>query len=77
MERLSRYVTGPNHAEFRLLTVARRSSCESHKVVVLVPHLVVGLVLQVRDAEKFPQAFADSFDSFFSESGSRVHFSQL
>ena len=45
--------------------------------VDLVPHLVVGLVLQVGDTEKFPHALDfKSVDPFFSESASRVHVSQ-
>ena len=37
------------------------------------PHPVVGLVLQVGDAEKFPQAFGfESLIPFFSESASRT-----
>ena len=37
-----------------------------HKEVDLAPHPVVGLVLQVGDAEKFPCAFGfESLDPFF------------
>ena len=42
----------PNHANFRLLAVARRT----HNGVDFAPHPVVGLLLQAGDAEKFPQA---------------------
>ena len=39
-----------------------------HKEVDLASHQVVGHVLQVGDAEKFPQAFGfESLDSFFSQ----------
>ena len=41
------------------------------------PHPVVGLVLQVGDAEKFPQTFGfEGLDPFLSESASRVHVMQ-
>ena len=44
----------------------------------LAPHPVVGLVLLVEDAEKFPQAlgFESMNPFFFSESSGRVHVSQ-
>ena len=47
----------PNHESFRLLI----ESCQkrflwTHKEVDLAPHLVVGLVLQVGNTEKFPHA---------------------
>ena len=46
------------------------------KEVDLAPYPVVGLLLQVGDAEKFPQAVGcESLDSF-TESASRVHVSQ-
>ena len=38
----------------------------THKEVDLVPHPAVGLVLQVGDTDKFPQALAfESLDPFF------------
>ena len=44
-------------------------SCQilwTHKEVDLAPHLVVGLVLQVGDRKKFPQALGfESLDPFF------------
>ena len=40
----------PDHASFRLLTVARRGSCGPTRKLIL-------LVLQIGDAEKLPQAF--------------------
>ena len=37
-----------------------------YKEVDLAPHPVVGLVVQVGDAEKFPQAYCfESLDHFF------------
>ena len=52
LERLSWRMIRPNHANFRLLTVARRT----HNGVDFAPHPVVGLLLQAGDEEKFPQA---------------------
>ena len=41
----------------------------AHKKIDLAPHPAVGLVLQVGDAEKFPQALVfDSLDPFFGVS---------
>ena len=41
----------------------------THKEIDLVPHSVIGLVLQVGDAEKFPQALVfESLDPFFGVS---------
>ena len=61
-------MTCPKQASFCLLTVARRSSC-GPKEVDLAPHPVVGLVLQVGDTEKFPQALGyESQDPFFTVS---------
>ena len=50
-----------------------------HKEVDPAPYQVVGrLVLQVGYAEKFPHAFGfEGLDSFYGESASRVHASQL
>ena len=44
----------------------------THKEVDLAPHPVVGLVLQVGDAEKFPHALGFESLDLFSESASRV-----
>ena len=47
-----------------------------HKEIDLTPHPAVGLVLQVGDAEKFPQALGfESLDSFFQSqhAGSMFH----
>ena len=61
-------MTHPNHASCCLLTVARRFLW-TKKEVDLAQHPVVGLVLQVGDAQKFPQAFGfKSLDPFFSVS---------
>ena len=55
LERLSWCVTCPSHASFRLLTVVRRGSCgPTRKVTLLRP--IDGVVLQVADTKKFPQA---------------------
>ena len=49
----------------------------TRKEIDLVPHPVVGLLLHVGDAEKFPVALSfESLDPFFSESARRVHVSQ-
>ena len=56
------------------MTAAKRGSC-GHQVVDLAPHPVVGLVLQVGNGEKFPQAFGFAgLDAFFgvSKQGPRV-----
>ena len=47
-------VTCPNHASFHLITVARRDACGPTRKLIL-PRPVVGLVLHVVNAEKFPQ----------------------
>ena len=67
LERLSWRVTYLNHARIRLLTVAGRDSYGLiHKDVDRAPHPVVGLVLQVGDAEKCPQAPGfENLDPFF------------
>ena len=54
------------------VTVARRSSCGLIRKSIPLAHPVVGLVLQVGDAEKFPQALGfESLDPFLrvSEQG--------
>ena len=48
-------MTWPDHASFRLLTVARRRFSGIHEALDQAPHIVIGVVLSVRDA-KFPQA---------------------
>ena len=49
----------------------------THEEVDFAPHPVVGLVLQVGDVEKFPQALGfESLDPFFSETANRVRVSQ-
>ena len=46
----------------------------AYKAATIALHPVVGLVLQVRDAEKFPQALG--FEGLIFFSGSRVSVSQ-
>ena len=47
----------------------RRRFLWTHKEVDLASHLVIGLVLQVEDSEKFPQALRfESLDPFFLQS---------
>ena len=47
----------------------------AYKAATIALHPVVGLVLQVRDAEKFPQALGfKSLDPFYSESASMSMF---
>ena len=55
LERLSRRVTCPNHARSRRMTVQKKFLWVPRDAD-LARHPVVGLVLQVGDAEKFPQA---------------------
>ena len=50
LERLSRRAKCPNHASFRLLTVARSGSCGPTRKLILLHTQSL-----VRDAEKFPQ----------------------
>ena len=58
-------MTCPSHASFRLLTVARRGSWGSTGKFDLAPHPVVGVVLQVEDAETFPLALGfENLDPF-------------
>ena len=46
----------PEPCKYPSLDSCQKRSVWSHKEVDLAPHPVVGLVLQVGDAEKFPQA---------------------
>ena len=65
----------PEPCEFQSLDSCQKRFLWTHKGVDLAPHPVVGLVLQVGDAEKFPQALGfESLDPFYSESASRVHY---
>ena len=59
-------LTCPNRASFRrFFTVARRRLLWTYKEADLTPHPVVGLVLPVGDAEKFPQVLGfESLDPF-------------
>ena len=71
-------MTCPNHASFYLLTVARRGSCgpKTEKEVDLAP--VTGLVLQAKDAEKFPQALGlKILDPFLSRQGVSMYYTKL
>ena len=68
----------PELCTFLSVDSCQRSFSWTHKNVDLALHPVVGFVLQVGDAEKFPQALG--FESmnrfFFPESGNRVLVSQ-
>ena len=59
----------PEPCKFPSLDICQKSFLWTHKQVDFSPHPVVGLVLQVGDVEKFPQAFGfeglDLFPSFF------------
>ena len=64
-ERLSLRATCPNHASFRSPNSCQKRFLWIHKGDDLAPHLFVGLVLEVRDAEKFPQALGfEGLDPF-------------
>ena len=55
----------PEPCQFPSLDNYQKRSLWTHKEVDLAPHPVVGLVLQVGDAEKFPQALClDSLNPF-------------
>ena len=68
----------PELCKFPFLDSCQMRFMWTYKEVDLAPHPVVGLVLQVGDTEKFPQALGlGSLDPFFfSESASRVRVSQ-
>ena len=56
----------PETGKFPSLDSCQEKLLWTHKEVDLAPHPVVGLVLQVGDTEKFPQALGyKSLDSFF------------
>ena len=56
----------PDPCKFPSLDSCQNRFLWSHKEVDLAPHPVVGLVLQVRNAEKFPQALDfEGLDPFF------------
>ena len=63
----------PEPCKFPSLDICQKRFLWTHMEVDLVPHLVVGLVLQEEDAERFQ---VESLDPF-SESASRVKVSQL
>ena len=75
-EKLLWRVTCPNHASFRLSIVARRGFWGVNEEVDLAPHTVVGLVLQVGDAEHLRHLVSNA-SVLSSESASRVHVTQL
>ena len=68
----------PEPCKFPSLDSCQKRFLWTHNEVDLAPHLVVGLVLQVGDMEKFLHALGlESLDLyFFPESLSRVHVSQ-
>ena len=68
----------PEPCKFPSLYNSQKRFLWTRKEVDLAPHPVVGLVLQVGDAKKSPQAlgFERLNSSFFSESASRIHVSQ-
>ena len=56
----------PEPYKFRSLDSCHKRFLRTHKEVDLASHPVVGLFLQVGDAEKFPQALGfKSLDPFF------------
>ena len=56
----------PEPCKFPSLDGCQKRFLWTHKAVDLAPHPVVGLVHQVGDAEKFPQALGfESLDPFF------------
>ena len=56
----------PETGKFPSLDSCQEQFLWTHKEVDLAPHPVVGLVLQVGDTEKFPQALGyKSLDPFF------------
>ena len=67
----------PEPCTFPTLDSCQKRFLWTHKEVDLAPHPIVGLVLQVGDAEKFPDALGfESLDPFFFESqpaGSMFH----
>ena len=64
----------PKPCKFPSLDSCQKRFLWTHKGVGLAPHPVIGLVVQVRDAEKFPQALG--FEGLIFFSGSRVSVSQ-
>ena len=56
----------PKPCKFLSLDSYQKTFLYTHKKVDHAPHPVVGLLLQVEDAEKFPHALGfESLDSFF------------
>ena len=59
----------PEPCKFPSLDGCQKKSLWFHKEVDLVPHPVVGLVIQVQDAEMFPQAIGvEGLDLFLTVS---------
>ena len=70
-------MTCPNHANLRLLTVAKRGSLEPTRSLILLCS-VVGPVLQVGDAEKFPRALGfEGLDIFLTVSKQSPRFTAV
>ena len=67
----------PETDTFPSLDSCQKRFLWTQKEADLAPHPVVGLVLQVGDAEKFPQALGfEGLGPFCSESASSFHVSQ-
>ena len=58
----------PEQCKFLSLNNCQKRFLWTHKEVDLAPHPVTGLMLQVGDAENFPQALSfEGLDPFFSQ----------
>ena len=66
----------PELCEFSSLDSRQKRLLWAHKKVDCAPHPVVGIVLQVGNAEKFPHALGFESLDLFSESASRVRVSR-
>ena len=68
----------PEPCKFPSLDSCQKGFMWTHMEADIVPHPVIGLVLQAGDAEKFPQAFGfKNLDPFFfqnQQAGSTFHF---
>ena len=68
----------PEPCKFPSLDNSQKRFPWTHKEVDLVPHLVVGLVLRVKDAEKSPQALrSENLDPFFRVSKQTLCFTTI
>ena len=66
----------PKPCKFPALDSCQKRFLRTHKEVDLVPHPVGGLLFQIEDARKFPQALGfESLHSSSLESARRVHVS--